>query len=295
MKSHLPSSEEPSHRSSLSHNTDLIDLVRGRLLIYYRSKRETVLSYGYSWRDLAEQIFVYTSVRIPGDSLRQFARKQVSRGSPRGISPKRLQTLIRFLSHRQISALSLEELKAPDVPYRFVLELMEFLRHDEHSDLVLPSPALEGAYCALQSSQGEIATIRLDIVISEDRRFVRLTESTEVFTNPGLGDDPAEWSFDHRSRLLKKRSKSRGWGIMTPESNLLVFMKRVPYGVNHYYVTMGGLPEFTDPDPVQHLALLVHDYPYFDIDHENDQQWFEQINRNMVSRHLLHFVRITKA
>ena len=51
---------------------------------------------------------------------------------------------------------------------------MEFLRHDEHSDLALPSRDLEGTYRAVIRSGGEISDTRVTIIISRDGQFVHL-------------------------------------------------------------------------------------------------------------------------
>jgi hypothetical protein len=65
----------------------------------------------------------------------------------------------------------------------------------------------------------------------------------------------------------KSRKHSRGWAILTPEDNLLAFMKDEPYGYNHYYLTLLIEGELWSRPTVGRLALLRHDYPLeFEID-----------------------------
>jgi hypothetical protein len=271
-----------------------LDLIRSRLRAYFRAEKERLALYGFSWADLAERIHVYTKVRMDDDSLRQFAEGQVSRGRIRGTSPQNLKAIVDLLTHPDINALSLDELKEPDIPYRFARQFMEFLTHDEHSDLVLPPPALQGAYRAVGRSDEEISDVQLVVTLSGDGQLVNLTETAEIFLNPN-GMDLADWSPEERKRNFKKRSESRGWGVVTPEDNLLGFMKRVSqYGSNHYYATMGGIPDFSDEKPVERLALLEYDYPYFDIGNADKKKWFEEISQKVISENILHFERVSE-
>jgi hypothetical protein len=292
MKPRQRSSRADRRRGSELYSAPQIDQIRVKLRAYYRAEKETEVLYGFTWKHLAERIFVYVEVGMDDDTLRQFAEGQVSRGRIRRPAPKNLKAIVDFLTHPDINALSPEELKEPDTPYRFARQLMEFLRPDEHSDLVMPPPALAGTYRAVRRSDKEISDVQLTVTISGDGHLVRMTEMAEIFVNPDVSD-PADWSPHERKRHFKKRSESRGWGIVTPEDNLLGFMKRVSqYGANHYYATMGGIPDFADQSPVERLALLEYDYPYFEIDSGDKKQWFEEISRQVVLYNLRHFVRV---
>jgi hypothetical protein len=111
---------------------------------------------GFSWAGVAEIIHFYTEqnpeqteYRFKRDRLRQIVTGQINRGSPTGTTDENYDVLVRFLTHPEIKFLYLEDLHEPDLPYRFAFQLMEFLRHDELSDLALPSPYLEGTYRAV--------------------------------------------------------------------------------------------------------------------------------------------------
>ena len=107
--------------------------IRARLRIYFLAEKSAAV-YAFSWRVLAARIFEYTKVQFKGDSLRQLAEGQISRGKPRGT--KNYEALVTFLSHPLIQALSLEELEEVDAfPERpLAFELIQYLSHGKTSN-----------------------------------------------------------------------------------------------------------------------------------------------------------------
>ena len=161
-----------------------IYLIRQRLRAYYEMKKAQV-GPSFNWNSVAELLHLVieeiegteeTELRIKGERLRQIATGQISRGAPSGTTDENLDLIVRFLTHPDIGSLTLEDLNEPDLPYQFALQLMEFLRHDEHSDLALPPGNLKGRYRAVVRSGGEISDIRVDIIISRDGNLVHVNE-----------------------------------------------------------------------------------------------------------------------
>lgn len=159
-----------------------IYLIRQRLRAYYEMKKAQV-GPSFNWNSVAELLHLVieeiegteeTELRIKGERLRQIATGQISRGAPSGTTDENLDLIVRFLTHPDIGSLTLEDLNEPDLPYQFALQLMEFLRHDEHSDLALPPGNLKGRYRAVVRSGGEISDIRVDIIISRDGNLVHV-------------------------------------------------------------------------------------------------------------------------
>lgn len=132
------------------------------------------------------------------------------------------------------------------------------------------------------------------ITISNDKYLVHLTETAELFLS-SVVTDPMAWSSYERKQYFETRLESRGWGILTPEDNLLGFLKRRVYGKyrdNQYYATMGVTPGFTDGATIEHLALLAYDYPFGDEEKEDKTQWFQEICQKTVPHRVRHFVRV---
>jgi hypothetical protein len=264
-------------------------------LHYFEVEKDAQALYRFTWKDVAETIFLYTEVSIDADSLNQFATSQVSRGKVRGMSPKNLKAIVDTLTDPEINALSLEELNDPSIPYRLIRQLIEFLKPNEHTDPLVPPRNLEGTYRGVGRSEKYIRDIRLAISISEDRRYLELRESADIYRKTSVSD-PAEFSPEERRQHFRNRSESRGWGILTPEYNLLGFMKLVSvYGANSYYTAMGSIPRLWDENPVERLVLFGYDVPYDEIESEDERRWFDEICRNVVSYNLRFFSRIAQS
>jgi hypothetical protein len=269
--------------------------IRAALFAYYKAEQAAQGTSNFTWKDVAEAIFLYTDVKIDGDSLNQFATGQVSRGRVRGSLPEHLHAIVRFLTDPEINALSLEELKEPEIPYHFALHLMESLKYRDRKRPTQPPPWLKGTFRAIVRSDGRISDIRLTVMISIDGNVVHLIEEEDVYRHAGE-KDPASWSSYERKLNHFSFNESRGWGVLTPEDNLLGFMKRKvidEYRDNYFYATMGVIPDFSDKADIEHLALLAYDAPYgLEDEWEDKQRWFQEKSQKTVSK-LRHFVRIT--
>jgi hypothetical protein len=257
----------------------------------------------FNWNSVAEILHLVieeiegteeTELRIKGERLRQIATGQISRGNPSGTTDDNLDLIVHFLTHSDIKFLTVEDLNEPDLPYQFALQLMEFLRHDVHSDLALPPGNLKGRYRAVIRSSGEISDIRVEIIISRDGNLVHVNETADIFTDPGI-KDPEDWSPGQRKHYFDRHTESRGWGIRTPEDNLLCFLKRRiannTYQGNKYYSTLASIPKFGTRAPVEHLAFLTYDGSYSQ-DGEDREQWRQETSQKILSNNLQYFGRI---
>lgn len=293
-----PPGAKPRRRYSAAQ----IYLIRQRLRAYKEMKSAQV---DFSWASVAETLHLLmeeiegtqeTELRIKGERLRQIATGQISREKPSGTTDENLDLIVWFLTHPEIKFLTLEDLTEPDLPYQFALQLMEFLRHDEYSDLALPSRDLEGTYRAVIRSGGEISDIRVEVIMSRDGHFVHLNEMTDIFEDPGI-KDPVDWTPGQRKHYFDRHNERRGWGILTPEDTLQCFLKlriaKNTYRGNKYYSTIASIPKFNAGGPIEHLALLAYEDSYGQEDEREDrQQWREEIGRKVLTKNLHYFIRI---
>jgi hypothetical protein len=281
-----------------------IYLIRQRLRAY-KEMKSAQEGPSFSWKSVAEILHLLieeiegireTELRIKDERLRQIAKGQISRGAPSGTTDENLDLIVRFLTHPDIKFLTVEDLNEPDLPYQFAFQLMEFLRHDEHSDLALPPGNLKGRYRAVVRSGGEISDIRVDIIISRDGNLVHVNETADIFADTGVRD-PEDWSPGQRRHYFDRHTESRGWGIRTPEDNLLCFLKRRiaknTYQGNKYYSTLASIPKFGTGVPIEHLAFLTYDGSYGQDDERGDwEQWRQETSQNILSNNLRYFIRI---
>jgi hypothetical protein len=205
---------------------------------------------------IRDEIDEITGVKMDDDSLRQFVKRTMRRGQPRVPEPENLEAIVSFLCHPDINMLSREELEQPDIPHVLARFLIEFLRSKQENE-ALPSPtALSGSYRALDGRPGKPdRVIDLYLGIEDGDHVIRLSEiatsySYEIVTTGGV----------YRSEMTQRR-ESDGWAILTPEENLIIFMKQKRYGRNFHYLTLGMDRNVWSGSPVDQLLLLRHQYP----------------------------------
>ena len=262
-------------------------LIKGRVRAYYYATKAEA-PYRFGWKDLAALIFDLTKVEFKGDSLRAIVEGQVSRGIRRSGGEENIDALVKFLTDPEIGALSLEELDEPKIPYLFAMQLVEFLNFDEKDEGALPPATMEGTYRAVCRSEDGISEISLEITLSSDGKFLHLEEVSDTYRN--INVDPAALSHSEKKRYLWRHNQFKGWGIFTPEENIIGFMKlRSRYGGNQYYSLTANIPNLSSKARVQRLVLHAHDDPY-SADVYN-KTWLEQIHHNVLQYNLRHFVR----
>jgi hypothetical protein len=285
----------PNNPAPGSYTAPQRERIRAALRAFFYAEGAAQTAYRFTWKDVEEAVLLYTNVKIDADSLNQFAESQVSRDKVRGSLPKNLQAIVDFLTDPEINALSLEELKEPEIPYHFALQLIEALRYRGRPPTLPPSD-LKGTYRAVVLSDGKISDIRLTVIISMDGNLVHLAEEADLYRYNGV-NDPADWSPNERKLNHQGFFECRGWGLLTPEHNLLGFMKLKvidEYRDNYFYATMGVIPDFSDKMDIEQLALLAYDVPYGPEDEAEDKRrWFEEKCQKAVSK-IRHFIRVPK-
>jgi hypothetical protein len=284
-------------------------LIKARVRAYYYATKAEA-PYRFGWKDLAGLIFDLTKVEFKGDSLRAIVEGQVSRGKRRSGGEENLDALVQFLTDPEVKALSLKELDEPKIPYRLAMQLIEFLNFEEEDEIeeedevgraadeidmkrtgdevALPPATMEGTYRAVCRSEDGISDISLEITLSNDGRLLHLEEASDIYRNTDA--DPAALSEHEKKRHRWRHNEFKGWGIFTPEENIIGFMKRLSqYGGNQYYSLMANIPRVSAEAPVQRLVLHAHDDPYSaDV---YSERWLEEIHRNVLQYNLRHFVR----
>jgi hypothetical protein len=93
-----------------------IELIRARIEAFYNT--ETLSGLGkLTWGGICDDIYGKTGVNMDPDVLRQFVLRVERRGGPRVPSDKNLEAMVLYLTHPDITLLSLEELEEPDRNY----------------------------------------------------------------------------------------------------------------------------------------------------------------------------------
>jgi hypothetical protein len=224
-----------------------LELLKARANKYYQMHNSGLR--GMSWGGFCDEIFERTHVWIGVEDLRQWATnfKAKRRSTPRHPNDEGFQALASFLMLPDIAMLLPEELNDPEPPYRFLQSFHEFLGVDLNSSSSNSrrSERLNGVYEAClqieKTDEDEERCVMAILTLEVDHKIggLRATERSEVrFLGPGeIEVIPDPWII-------------KGWGIVTPEGDLFLFMNRTS---TYYYQTI--------ETPLSPLTLLCHEIP----------------------------------
>jgi hypothetical protein len=266
-----------------------IRLIRDRLVAYYDVESRGLVR--ATWGGLCDEIFEIAGIQMDDEVLRQFAKRATRKDRPdrpRLPSAENLAALVKFLCHEDIDMLSIKELQEPEIPYGLARCFSDFLRADSDGENLPPPTAINGSYRAEFKGPGTLAReIELSVAVDAQSSLVRLFEHAESFS-PKKGLRLFEHAKSYLSKIdsrgnqassrreASQRVESEGWGILTPEDNMFVFMKGKHYGSNYYYLTLGMDKNLRSESPIAKLLLLRHQYP---VQQSNVPQSFDELNK----------------
>jgi hypothetical protein len=234
-----------------------IELIRGRLETHFdvesRGPRKV------TWAGICDAISDLTNVQMDDEVPRQFVRRVKRRGVPRIPSNENLAAIISFLKH--IDMISDKELEEPEIPFLLIRLLLEYLRPDEHSEILRPPFWLAGVFNSVHPSEDKSNRIGVELTLRTDHNdhVIRVAEKLESHAYPAEGTHTEASS--NIVPILESRRLSEGWGVLTPEDNVVIFMKQKPYAHNHFYTTIALNPGLWSETSARQLVLLRHEYP----------------------------------
>ena len=215
-----------------------------------------------TWAEVAGQIEALTEVFMPAESLRQFVEGVSRRGEPerqRTLQPERLRAVVAFLTNSEIGAMTRDELDEDRFVYTAPLRLAEFLEQELDRDAPRPTSRIDGAYRAVAREAGRIVALELTLRTDAASGVIRAGLARDIYADPG--NMPFEsWDEAQRQRNRRSRKESAGWAVLTPEDNILIFLKDLPFPVNHY-LSLAAEADLWTGLPVTRLIVLRQDYP----------------------------------
>lgn len=219
-----------------------------------------------SWNALRESVGEYSGVDFGKDDLRQFVEgKKQGQGNFRIPQPHKLKAVYRFLTHEDILMLTPDEFdQAESVSVHAPLHLSRYLISLSEQGPVEFPRSLIGQYEAVGSSGGRIFKIHLHILF-EGPGFASVSEIHEVYNmvlpSITLGyKQLREMIPAHRDP--DARIRHGGWAIVTPEDNMLAFVKKLDTRENHYWKLAVEHPIWEE-GIVTELLLNKFDWPLY--------------------------------
>lgn len=240
-----------------------LNRLRDALRAYHRYGRDPVDKRFYNWKDVSEGIAESTEVEVSPERLRQFVEGvKTADGGRKYPAPQEttLNAIVAFVTHEDNDLLSDDELREHTPDRHAALRLLEYLGQAFDTVRILPPATLEGTYRNWLAEDYGLTICEITLQRASDDGLIQLVQTEDTY-GPEAISSYEEWSPLERKKARKSRTVYGGWGILTPEDNLLLFLKHEHNGRNRYYLTMASQLSHASQIPVKGLALLHHDFP----------------------------------
>ena len=232
--------------------------LRDSLHAYHHYERSHDGEY-FTWKDVSEAIDEYVGVNVPPERLRQFVEGVNTKDGGRKFpvpQDKSLEGIASFVTVEELCLISEDELKEFMPEKQAALRLLEYLDQKVDAERIVPAEKIQGLYFAIDSGEKEDQFIRRDLTLQRPTEdgLLQVVETEERFDRK---------ASSKRGTKVRPNSciKHGGWAILTPEDNLLFFLKNEIHGRNRYYFTMASDLVHWEERPITRLVLLRHDFP----------------------------------
>jgi len=241
-----------------------LNRLRDALRAFHKFGRDPVDGRHFNWKDVSEAIFLSTEVEVPPERLRQFIEGNRIKGGAgrefRSMQDDRLDAIAKFATDEDCGLISEAELREHAPSWHAAQRLLEYLKQDFDTERILPPSTLEGTYRNGRIDEDNYVVRELTLQRASDDGLIRLMQFEDSYELlDGMQFD--DFTPEKREEVRDSRVVYGGWAILTPEDNLLMFLKKERTGQNCYYMTVAAENWHSLQAPAAALALLRHDYP----------------------------------
>jgi hypothetical protein len=240
-----------------------LNRLRIALRTFKKLGRDPVDGRHYNWKDVHEAISLATEVDIPPERLRQFVEGVKTPDGRRRLltmQEDRLEAIVKFALHEDYELISEAELREHAPSWHAAQRLLEYLKQEFDTERILPPSTLEGTYRNGRIDDDSYVVRELTLQRASDDGLIQLVQIEDSYDIiDGMKFDYL--SPEEREKVRDSHFVYGGWAILTPEDNLLMFLKKEHSGLNCYYLTVAAENWHALQAPATALALLRHDYP----------------------------------
>ena len=216
------------------------------------------------WNDVADAIYEYTGLEIAFERIRQFVEGVPGKDGKTHFpvpQPERLAAFAEFLTHEDINLLSQNELDEYVPSFQAPLRLLEYLDEQPGAERILPPAELKGIYQTRFVDADCIVIRELALLKpSKNDGMLEVAEIDEFYERDGAFPD-VEDTFYGLEAKLDRRIFSKGWAVITPEDNILFFLKDQENGRNRYYFSLALGEQLWSEGVLEELVLYDHSFP----------------------------------
>lgn len=184
-------------------------------------------------------------VKVGKEAVRRFKNgTYIDDRTGRLKEPDAIHHIAHYLTHPDVDALDPVELQHVNVPYIAPLRLAQFL--DPEPALPLPQ-ALNGIYRTEVREGDNLIRKYLSIAVQSDGVLLHIEELTNGFD-----------ISQHGPPSLLSQHERVGWGILTSEDFIFVFLKNIRLGTNAYYFSFAQVENFWADGDIEFLIFSNH-------------------------------------
>ncbi|HWY62856.1 MAG TPA: hypothetical protein VNW15_13220 [Rhizomicrobium sp.] len=240
-----------------------LNRLRDALRAFHKFGLDPVDGRHFNWKDVSEAIFLSAEVEVPPERLRQFVEGVTKPGGSRSyrrMQDDRLEAIVKFVTDEDYGLISEAELREHAPSWHAAQRLLEYLKQEFDTERILPPSTLEGTYRNGRIDEDSFVVRELTLQRASDDGLIQLVQIEDSYDIiDGMKFD--YFSPEEREKVRDSRVIYGGWAILTPEDNLLMFLKKERTGHNCYYLTVAAENWHALQAPAAALALLRHDYP----------------------------------
>lgn len=250
-----------------------LKLIRNALHAYYCYER-THEGESYDWKDVREAIAEYTGYEIGGsgkngvkngaERLRKFVvgveNKQIcSKRIPENLSPAPLAAVVKFVTDETLDLLTYDELHEEHSDYQTYTRLHEyFARDNEGYNSSFLDREIDYYYGA-KAYDDHYVEHRLTAQHPYKNSLFEATYEMYFF-DPSICREYDPRSYKNRKNTRFKAITLHGWALLTPDMNILFFLKNLMTNDHTMYTTTVCV---NDESGLHRIVLLQIDTPLF--------------------------------
>lgn len=225
--------------------------VRDALRAYHRYERGKDDDEYFTWKDVREAIVEYTDVEIGNNArhgaerLRLFVDGVEDENAPGGRKfsepkPAALKAIIAFVTHEDLNLLTEDEMQENMPGPQAGLRLTEYFSDECDHKRSISAKELEGEYFTSAKESNAILIVNLTIQRSLDETMVQVVETRDLYDTTEE-KEASDWHAKGRKGKHASHCIYFGWSVLTPEDNVIFFMKAEGTGRNHIYITLNDV------------------------------------------------------
>ena len=256
-----------------------LDRMRDALRAYHKFSRDSEGVYA-TLKAIEVAIHVETNVPIPQENLRRFIYgiedKKTGIWKPtEPKDPKHLDAIEKFVLEEEL--ISEDELREYIPERQASLRLIEYLYQGISWTRNLPAGTLDGRYLMYKNDDYAFVIHDLTFQRSLETGLIQVIETETKYAKEAFLQFQYSLPFLTETHEPRSRTQYGGWAIITPEDNLLIFLKKESDGANRFYFAINSQMRLGEEPKQLTLGLMHHNFPLGEAENDNKHDFIKQV------------------